>query len=412
MRMKRLLLLPMLWLLLGQAWAGIVLDEPVIEMNGDEPQYLKFVGTNADNNYRFTLDTYQDDGLKFRLTIDRIDASQPAAFTAADLSDGNYWEPMFRKYTQELAGEVMEASENIKQLIVNGVALLDNQFAGYCDCLKYVEIVANGDYTIPDGCFAQGSAGNYSTKEIYCDVSGTLTLGSNVVETTAGGLKITTISEAVAQAWYDYKQANGAAFTVYCNDAIYEGGYDPDAPRIKAVSATYTINGISGTQVIPNAGESVYSSEFGSVTSFVLDSFTATTTGDVTELFMDYDVFLESDGSQQHTWKQINATDNGDGTWTATSGTDLVKGLQSNTAYVFELSFNTNPGDYSDRAHYPTDGSHIRIHFKTGDLTTGINGQQSTVNDASSPAYDLQGRRVGAAYKGIVIQRGRKLIKP
>lgn len=386
--MKRFIL-PLLWLLLGHvSFAGIVLDEPVIQMNGSEPQYLKFVGTNSENNYRFTLDTYQDDGLKFRLTLDRINEKSPAYFTLDDLNDENYWEPMFRQYTKQLAGEEMLAQNNIKQIYVNGVALLDNQFAGYCDALKYVEINASGNYEIPDGCFAKGTAKNYSIKQIICNVEGTLTLGNNVVDANAGGLTVSTSKAAVAQVWYDYKTSNNAAFALLLNNEAYEGGYDANAPAITGVNATYTINETASNISIPNMGISVSTTQYGTASSFVLNSFTATTTGNVTEVFMDYAVYPEGHGGEQHSWTQIHATANGDGTWTANSNVNLMAGLASNTTYVFECAFNTNPSDKGDRAHYPTDGSHIRITFTTGEMPSNFVMDEPVIEmNGSDPSY-------------------------
>lgn len=386
--MKRFIL-PLLWLLLGHVgFAGIVLDEPVIEMNGDEPQYLKFEGTNSENNYAYKLETYQDDGIKFRLFLDRINPNSPAYFTLDDLNDENYWEPLFRRFTKQYAGVEMSATNNVKQLYVNNVALIDNQFAGYCDALKYVEINASGNYTIPDGCFAQGSANNYSIKQIICNVEGALTLGNNVVDAKAGGLTVSTLSTAVAQVWYDYKTNNKAAFTLLLNKTPYEGGYDPNAPAITAVNATYTINGTSSNMNIPNTGLTVSTTEYGSVSSFLLNGYTATTTGNVTEVFMDYAVYPEGNGGAQHSWTQVHATSNGDGTWTANSNVNLMAGLASNTAYVFECAFNTNPADKGERAHYPTDGSHICIKFTTAELPSNFVMDEPVIEmNGGEPSY-------------------------
>ena len=59
--------------------AKITVEDPIIEMDGEQPRYLKFVGENVENNWRFTLDTYGADGIKFQLTLERIDASKAAA---------------------------------------------------------------------------------------------------------------------------------------------------------------------------------------------------------------------------------------------------------------------------------------------------------------------------------------------
>ena len=135
--------------------AGIVMTEQTVDMDAG---VLKFVGENTANNYRYTLEAYEfsDRGPRFQLVIDRIDASKPATFTASDLADPNYWEPLFRYFTKQLAGEEIEAAESIKKLYINNVAVLPNQFQGYCDGLNEVYITADGDYTIPDQCFDFG----------------------------------------------------------------------------------------------------------------------------------------------------------------------------------------------------------------------------------------------------------------
>ena len=110
------------------AQAQITLQDPVITNS-----YMKFTGENWTNNYRFTLDTYEiaDRGPQFQLTVEPIEASKTAQFTTSDLSDPNYWEPMFRSYTKQLAGEEMTAQDNVKRLYVKNVALLPKQFAYY-----------------------------------------------------------------------------------------------------------------------------------------------------------------------------------------------------------------------------------------------------------------------------------------
>ena len=89
------------------SYAAIVLDEPVI---GND--YMKFSGQCAEHNWKFVLDTYEwaDKGPQFQLTITPMDVAQDAYFTSDDLADENYWEPMFRKYTKQMAGQEMEKS--------------------------------------------------------------------------------------------------------------------------------------------------------------------------------------------------------------------------------------------------------------------------------------------------------------
>ena len=79
MKTKLIAFLAVLFAIVQNASAQITLQDPVIT-----DSYIKFVGENTANNYRFTLDTYEwaDRGPQFQLTIEPLDASKPAQFTA------------------------------------------------------------------------------------------------------------------------------------------------------------------------------------------------------------------------------------------------------------------------------------------------------------------------------------------
>lgn len=102
-------------------------------------------------------------------------------------------------------------------MFITDVALLSNQFEGYCDGLNRIEITATGDYTIPAGCFSKGDAKGYNTKQLDCKVDGRLTIGEKAVDYGAGGLNIYTYREAITQAWINYKITHNCAYTVYLN---------------------------------------------------------------------------------------------------------------------------------------------------------------------------------------------------
>ena len=185
--------------------AQITLHDPVIT-----DSYMAFVGENQMNNYRFTLDTYEwaDRGPQFQLTIEPIDASKSAQFTTDDLSDPNYWEPMFRSYTKQMAGEEMTAQNNVKRLYVKNVALQPKQFYDYGE-FHIIGIEAAGNYTIPDACFS----GCRKLDEIDCNVAGTLTLGKEFINTTSD-FTVKVYTQQSAQVWNEYKQNTGANFSV------------------------------------------------------------------------------------------------------------------------------------------------------------------------------------------------------
>ncbi len=187
------------------AQAQIILQNPVIT-----DTYMKFVGENTTNNFRFTLDTYEwsDQGPQFQLTVESIDPSQAAQFTSSDLSDPNYWEPMFRSFTKQMAGEEMTAQDNVKRLYVKDVALLKGQFSDY-ESLHIIGIEASGNYSIPDKCFS----GCKKLDEFDCKVQDVLSLGSGIVNTQPA-FTVKVYNEQNAQTWEAYKENTGANFTV------------------------------------------------------------------------------------------------------------------------------------------------------------------------------------------------------
>ena len=202
-------------------------------------------------------------------------------------------------------------------------------------------------------------------------MEGNLTIGENAVDYEAGGLNIYTSNEGIAKIWFEYKNTHNCAYTVYLNGTIYNGGGGggvvTNDPTITGVTISSIFNGNNGRSILPNEGRELMNEK--GVTELKILGFNATVTGNVTELFMDYAVYTDGEGGQQHNWKQAYATFQEDGTWAFNGPTiNLLQGLQSNTAYEVEFSFNTNPTDKGGRAHYPTSGEKYRMKFTTGEL--------------------------------------------
>ena len=372
----------------------IVLQDPVIT-----DSYIKFVGENETNNYRFTLDTYEwaDRGPQFQLTIEPLDASKPAQFTAADLSDPNYWEPMFRLYTKQMAGEEMTAQNNVKRLYVKNVAVLDNQFHDYQE-FKIISIEASGDYSVPDGCFS----GCTHLETLDCNVQGTLTLGGNIVNAQPG-FTVKVYTSQSAKVWKEYKENTESHFTVDDSEVV-----DVNTPGILSVNLDLTVNGESRVFDLPD--QSGKQTENTSITQYVLNGFKVMTTGNVSELFLEYSVFPATQSGQQHEWKRLQATSKGENAWAYTgSAVNVLEGLQNNTEYRLEFSFITDYKDLYGRAHYPTDGNTVRIAFTTGNIPTAISNVKAAAN-MDGKFYDLSGRHVVTPGKGIFIVNGKKIL--
>lgn len=236
----------------GPELAIVSMKESLIELAVDIPNFT-WVGTNAKGNYKFTLDTYAGAPTdpQFRLTLEPLDDSQPAQFSAADLNDDNYWEPMFKYYTKMLAGEEMTAQNNIKRLYINDVALLKDQFKDYAN-LKLIQFNLTSDYTIPDGCFAELD-GHLQDSGINVYSTGNMTLGDNIVPNDVP-FHVYVETDALYQAWNTYKEDNGSSFIIDTPDAINsieaeqqnanDAIYDLSGRRVsKTTKGIYIING-------------------------------------------------------------------------------------------------------------------------------------------------------------------------
>lgn len=372
--------------------AAIVMEEPVVEMG----TYMKFVGKNEAKNYKYTLDTYEwpsNRGPQFQLTIEPIDPTQEAQFGGSDLSDANYWEPLFRSYTKQMAGEEMEAYNNVKRLYVKNVKLLNNQFKAYTD-LHIISIEATGNFTIPDYCFQ----GTTHLETLISNVAGTLTLGSSVVPSTVGF----TVKEYYAQnatKWSDYKTNLGMSYIIDSSEIT--------GANISSATFSGTMNGESEKNMpLPNEGATLYDNETNLITELKISDFSVTTIGQVSECYMEYAIYPATESGQQHTWLKAQATDQGNGVWSYTTTLDALAGLQSNTIYRLEFNFKIN----GSTGTYPNSGSTYRMKFKTGTITA-VQGVSEAVAVSNAPKYSVAGALVGDGYKGIVIQGGKKVMQ-
>ena len=176
MKTKLIVFLAVLFAIVQNAPAQITLQDPVIT-----DSYIKFVGENETNNYRFTLDTYEwaDRGPQFQITI----------------------EP-------QMAGEEMTAQNNVKRLYVKNVAVLDNQFHDYQE-FHIISIEASGDYSIPKACFS----GCTKLETFDCNVQGTLTLGGDIVNAQPA-FTVKVYTSQSAKVWNEYKENTESHFTV------------------------------------------------------------------------------------------------------------------------------------------------------------------------------------------------------
>lgn len=328
---------------------NIVLLEPVVTNN-----YIEFVGVNANGNYKFTLNTYEwedNHGPQFQITIEPIDASKPAFFSQGDMSDPNYWEPMFQRVTQEMTGEAMTAQDNVKRLYLGDVQLLPNQFIDYNNLHK-VGFNLKKDYTLPDGCLL--NAGQHMDEmDVKCE--GTMTLSPNSLPADKM-FYVTVYTQPVYDVWNNYKQSYNCQYIL---------NMEGNAPAITAVKVTSKVDNDVFTEQLPATGFDDVIIE-APINYFYLNRFEVDVNVDVDEIFMDYAIYKE--GEANDGWLSIHATKTDDGKWVAENiNLDVLQGLEVGQKYILSFDFISGYLDeVGDRLRYDNGGRLYHVKFICG----------------------------------------------
>ncbi len=353
---------------------NIELLEPVITDN-----YIKFVGINNNGNYKFTLDTYEwgkGNGPQFQLTIEPIDASKTAYFSQADLSDPNYWEPMFMRVTEEMAGQAMTTQNNIKRLYLGDVQLLPNQFIDYNN-LHIVGFDLKKDYTLPEGCLL--NAGQHMDEmDVKCE--GTMTLSPNSLPADKM-FYVTVYTQPVYEVWDNYKQSYNCQYIL---------NMEGNAPAITAVKVTSKVDNDVFTEQLPATGFDDVIIE-APINYFYLNRFEVDVNVDVDEIFMDYAIYKE--GEANDGWLSIHATKTDDGKWVAENiNLDVLQGLEVGQKYILSFDFISGYLDeVGDRLRYDNGGHLYHVKFVCGESAAvpgDVNGDGTVTAADVTALYD------------------------
>ncbi len=332
---------------------NIQLLEPVVTNN-----YIEFVGVNANGNYKFTLNTYEwedNHGPQFQITIEPIDASKPAFFSQGDMSDPNYWEPMFMRVTQEMAGQAMSAQDNIKRLYLGDVQLLENQFIDYNN-LHVVGFDLKDDYTLPLGCLL--NAGQHMDEmDVKCD--GNMTLSPNSLPADKNFV-VTVYTQQMYNVWDAYKQAYNCQYILNFNET---------GPAITGVQISATVDGESVSEQLPASGFNNVEIEE-PVSELCFNRFEVAVNIDVDEIFMDYAIVKGNDAPNG--WTSIHATKNEDGKWIADNiNLNILEGLESGQNYTLMFDFISGyVEEIGDRLRYDNGGQMYRVSFVCGNSSS------------------------------------------
>lgn len=369
--MKKLTLFFVVNVLLAfQAVAAIELDVNL--------ETYTFTGTNTANNYKYVLSPYEfTNGPQFQLVITPIDPTMPAFFTSDDLQDQNYWEPMFKYYTAQLAGQEMAAQDNIKRLYLGDVKLLQGQFADY-NTLHIIGFDLNGDYILPKGCFQY--AGQH-LDEINVHSNGLMTLEPNSVPADKV-FDVNVNTTELQQVWEQYKQQYNCQYIV---NLQAETG-------INSFSIVINMGHENEEQAIPESGmPEVDLTENGTNAEgfFVIDGFKATTTGDMTAVKM-FGAVYQAEG-QANLWHEVAAQKVNDGNWQATGqNIDLLKDLVVGNTYILEVYLEATDAE-GNKYYYNNDGANYKVRFMVGE-------QQEPVT-----FYDQETAGLGLTINGTLV---------
>lgn len=332
--------------------AAIELQEPVLDFDNN---YIEFVGVNVDGNYKFTLNTYEwpsDRGPQFQLIVEPIDVTKDAAFSADDLNDPNYWEPMFMSVTEQMAGEAMTVQNNIKRLYLGDVQLLPNQFIDYAN-LHIVGFDLKKNYTLPSGCL-QNAGQHLDEMDVKCE--GAMVLNPNSLPANKA-FTVNVYSQPVYDVWNNYKQAYNCDYILnYNND---------NQPAITGVKITSSVDDEFFTEQLPASGfEQVVIEE--PISKFYLNRFEVDVNIEVEEIFMDYAIY--KDGETNNGWLSIHATKTEEGKWVADNiNLNILEGLEVGETYILSFDFiSSYVEDVSDRLRYDNGGRLYHVKFVCG----------------------------------------------
>lgn len=345
--MKKLTLFFVVNVLLAfQAVAAIELD-----VNLDT---YTFTGTNAANNYKYVLSPYEfTNGPQFQLVVTPIDPTMPAFFTSNDLQDQNYWEPMFKYYTQQLAGQEMTAQDNIKRLYLGDVRLLEGQFIDYNN-LHVINFDLTKDYILPTNCLL--NAGQ-RLDEVNVKCNGPMLLEPNSVPADKR-YDVNVNTTELQQVWEEYKQQFNCQYIV---NLQAETG-------IKSFSIVINMGHENEEQVVPESGmPEVDLTDNGTNAEgfFVIDGFKATTTGDMTAVKM-FGAVYQAEG-QANLWHEVAAQKVNDGNWQATGqNIDLLKDLVVGNTYILEVYLEATDAE-GNKYYYNNGGENYKVRFMVGE---------------------------------------------
>lgn len=331
-----------------------------IELTVDIDNYT-FTGVNNANNYQFVLSPYEfkNGGPQFQLVVTPIDPNQEARFTGDDLQDQNYWEPMFKYYTKQLAGQEMTAQDNIKRLYLGDVALLPGQFVDYDELHMICFDLTKDNYILPDNCLL--NAGQ-RLEEINVNYSGNGIILMDLMPNSLPSNKAYVVNVntmELQEKWQWYKEEFKCQYTV---NLLQEVGN-----AITGFTITVNMGSKDETMEIPASGMPEQDLSEGGEESdnvFIIKEYEAVTSGDIQSLQLMATIYEYGTSPKQ--WYDVPAQNAGGGLWRA-SGLDInvLRDLTEGKTYVLEMYVEATDGD-GGKCYYNNGGQNYKVRFLVG----------------------------------------------
>ena len=332
-----------------------------------------FTGTNSANNYKFVLSPYEmsENGPQFQLVVEPIDPTMPASFTADDIQDANYWEPMFKYYTQLLAGQEMTAQNNVKRLYLGDVQLLQGQFIDYNE-LHIINFDLNKDYILPSNCLL--NAGQH-LDEVNVKGSGPMLLEPNSLPADKV-FDVNVNTPQLQQTWEQYKTQFNCLYVVNLQQQA----------GITSFGITINMGGGDEQQTMPASGmPEVDLSEGGTEaeSTFIIRGYKAMTTGDIQSVQMVAAIYQY--GASPVEWHNVSASQVSAGNWQADAlDIDLLEGLAEGKTYVLEVYLEATDAN-GQKYYYNNGGGNYKVRFMVG----GSQSQPVTFYDQETAGLGL-----------------------
>jgi len=199
----------------------VVCTASAVVIDDSQASNMIWSGSDVDSNVQFEIGAIGGNPSNgFYLTLSQLDATKPATVTNALRNDPNFWDSYFYMTATAALGQPTYAKDNIKRLTVNNVTLAQDLFWEYNE-MKEVTLNYNYDVTIPQGCFSVCER----IDTVFVNFSGSNLGIDDWAFNTNREYVVKTADYAAKRALQNYKNYNGAQFTILYTGEVPQSNY-------------------------------------------------------------------------------------------------------------------------------------------------------------------------------------------